>query len=120
MSPKPQVLKFKPSIAYDSMSKLSTAISQGEYEGVIINNEDLDDEYLPSREELQFMDDNNAAMLAGHLFERLTGVSVVNQHCFAFDQDEQTWKGYVNEYTWEIEKDGDDYLISILQSNEED
>jgi hypothetical protein len=59
------------------------------------------------------MDDNDAAMLAGHLFTRLTQVKADNQHCSAYDHDEQIWEGFVNEFCWTIEKYDDDYLVSF-------
>ena len=95
------------------MPKITTLLSEGQLEGVIITDEDLADEWMPDRSDLEEMDDNSAAMLAGHLFTRLTGVKVDNQNCDEYDHEEQVWSGSVNEYSWTIEQDGDDYLITI-------
>jgi len=95
------------------MAEISALLSDGQLEGVVITDEDLSGEWMPDRSELEGMDDNAAAMLAGHMFERLTGVKVENQYCEEYDHDEQVWSGLVNEYSWTIEQDGDDYLITI-------
>jgi hypothetical protein len=92
---------------------ISQLLSDGQLEGVVITDEDLADEWMPDRSELEEMDDNAAAMLAGHLFSRLTGVKADNQSCDEYDHEEQIWSGLVNEYSWTIEQDGDDYLITI-------
>ena len=59
------------------------------------------------------MDDNTAAMVAGHMFTKLTGVKVDNQHCSGYDHEEQTWVGVINEYFWTVEKYDNEYLVSF-------
>jgi hypothetical protein len=71
-----------------SVSEIISVIQSGDLSGVVIINEDLEDEGMPDRSELEGMDDNIAAMLVGHMFTKLTGVKVDNQHCSGYDHEE--------------------------------
>ena len=74
---------------------------------------DDDDEPISPREVLAEMDDNQAAMLAGTIFQSVMGHQVDQQHCSEYDTDEQLWAGTVEGFAWEISVDGDNWLIDF-------
>ena len=89
---------------------------KGEATSIVFTQEDLNDAQVPgieSIDDISEMGEDQAAMLAGSLFTAIYGIKVENQHCSEFDQGVPYWRGFVNEFDWEFELDGDQWLFTI-------
>ena len=102
-----------------------TAKVAAEGEGIVITDDfcesawelkslaDDDEEPLDPLEVLAEMDDNQAAVLAGTIFQAVMEHQVGQLHCSEYDTDEQLWVGTVEGFEWEISVDGDNWLIDF-------
>ena len=99
-----------------------------EGEGIVISHADCEkawelkelfpDEEPNYDEALAEMDDDQAAMLVGVIFEEVFKTTVDQQACDTFDQEEQSWTGTVQGFAWEISVDGDNYLLDVTADEE--
>ena len=97
-------------------------------EGILIRHEDCEkawslkelspDEEPDYDEALAEMDDDQAAMLVGQIFEDVFKTAVQHQACNEYDHAEQSWEGTVEGFAWEISVDGDNYLLDIEAAEE--
>ena len=68
-------------------------------------------------DELDEMDETQAAVVAAHVFQTLFEHSVQDKSGAAADPEEGVWSGSVDEFQFEIERDpAGDLLVSFYQS----
>ena len=97
-------------------NKLEPLPEEGDATSIGFTEEDLKEADifgLESFDDIPEMNDDMATMLAGSLYTSIYGIKVENQHCSEFDQGVPYWRGFVNEFDWEFELDGDQWLFTI-------
>ena len=96
-----------------------TALSasvKSEGEGIVITDAMLEGcAFVASIDELFEMEPDNAAGLAAHIFSKVFGVKVEHQQCEGFNLAAMEWSGIVDDYQFEIIKDGDGWFIDFSE-----
>lgn len=100
---------------------LTTQISYIELhgQGIVIDEEMIEGcSSLTSIDELYEMDEEQAAMLAGHIFCKHFGSEVQQQNCSDWNLVAMEWEGNINGYRFEITKAGDEWMIDFNTDSE--
>lgn len=84
-------------------------ISPEELTGIVVTPEDFEEAWC----EPDSLTTDTAAMLAGVVFSKVTGLKIENQSGTEEDEDEEEWHGFVNEYKFTLSKDGDDFILDF-------